>query len=97
VLPRGGEVKEIIGKRSVEGELQESSREPPNAQGGTNELIRATGDILRGPFWSPFWNFNGIFYSIISSISSKLVQKIFNVVNNGMFYSKHNQFQLKSF
>jgi hypothetical protein len=60
---------------------------------GIHELIGATGDILRGPFWSPFQNFNGIFYSIISSISSKLVQKIFNVVNNGMFYSKHNQFQ----
>jgi hypothetical protein len=60
---------------------------------GTNELIGATGDILRGPFWNLFQNFNGIFYSIISSISSKLVQKIFNVVNNGMFFSKNNQFQ----
>jgi hypothetical protein len=54
----------------------------------TNELIGATGDILRGSFWSPFRKFNGIFYSIISSISSKLVQKIFNVVNNGIFYPK---------
>jgi hypothetical protein len=34
-----------------------------------------------------------LIYSIISSISSKLVQKIFNIVNNGMFYSKYYQFQ----
>jgi hypothetical protein len=54
-----------------------------------HKLIGATADMLRGPFWS----FNRIFYSIISSISSKIVQKIFNIVNNGMFYSKYYQFQ----
>jgi hypothetical protein len=59
------------------------------AEAGGNELIGATGDILRVLFGV----LNGISYSIISSISSKLVQKIFNVVNNGMFYSKYNQFQ----
>jgi hypothetical protein len=47
----------------------------------------------KGLFWSHFWNFNRIFYSIISSISSKLVLKIFNIVNNGMFYSNYYQFQ----
>jgi hypothetical protein len=60
---------------------------------GKHKLIGATANMLRGPFWSPFWSFNGIFYSIISSISSKIVQKVFNVVNNGMFYSKYYQFQ----
>jgi hypothetical protein len=55
---------------------------------GGNELIGATSDILRVLFGV----LNGISYSIISSISSKLIQKIFNVVNNGMFYSKYNHF-----
>jgi hypothetical protein len=58
-----------------------------------HKLIGATVDMLRGPFWSPFGSINGIFYSIISSISSKIVQKVFNVVNFDMFYSKYYQFQ----
>jgi hypothetical protein len=47
------------------------------------------------PFWSPFWTFNGIFYSITSSISLKKFLKIFNVINNGIFYSKYHQFPKK--
>jgi hypothetical protein len=62
-------------------------------QMGGNELIGATGDILRVLFGVLYKVLNGISHSIISSISSKLVHKIFNVINNGMFYSKYNQFQ----
>jgi hypothetical protein len=60
---------------------------------GALKLIGAIVYILRVLFWS----FKGIFYSFISSISSNFVLKIFNVVNNGIFYSKYHQFPKKSF
>jgi hypothetical protein len=66
-------------------------------QMGGNELIGATGDILRVLFGVLYKVLNGISHSIISSISSKLVHKIFNVINNGMFYSKYNQFHQNLF
>ena len=56
---------------------------------GGNELIGAMDDFLRVLFGV----LNGISYSIISLISSIFVQKILNVVNNGMLHSKYNQFQ----
>jgi hypothetical protein len=59
---------------------------------GTLKLIGAMVYILGVLFGVLFWSFNGIFYSIISSISSNFVLKIFNVVNNGIFYSKYHQF-----
>jgi hypothetical protein len=58
---------------------------------GKHKLIGAKVNILR----DVLLEFFGIFYRIISSISSKLVQKIFNVVNNGIFYSKYHQFPKK--
>jgi hypothetical protein len=58
--------------------------------GGAPELIGAKVNILRVLFGVFSWNFNGIFYSIISSISSNFVLKIFNVVNNGIFYPKYH-------
>jgi hypothetical protein len=60
---------------------------------GCTQANRSQSQHPKGPFWSPFWNFNGIFYSIISSILSNPILKIFNVVNNGIFYPKYHQYQ----